>query len=303
MTNISVQADKKFTQGFILTESDIRRLIQLASEQVQKTGVGTPKHMYVIKFENGTIAETPDIEEIFVEDNLGSNKIIMVEIFIAGEINQENYLDYPHKNSSFIRIIFNDIEAANNNEQTPISYRINGNERDWVMVTSSLIEERILKTKRRRFSMGSRYLIMLSFLASMVIFMFILMSKTERNLPFRTKLSEIEKAVNSGSIKNSNELILQIEKARIEQNTISSITWYFFFPATLLLIYIVSEFKLFNRLKLYPLCNFRWGDYEKKFDAIERRRKFILGFILVTIIVGIAINLTSTMIWNRFGSK
>jgi hypothetical protein len=297
MNNISVEADKKINSGFKIFESDVRRLIQLALEQIQKSGSQNSFQQYILKFQNGTVAKTTNIEDIFIEDNLGSNKIIMLDILTLNENTPDDMGADSNVNNSLIRITLNDLNSDNNSESNAIRYKIRGFSRDWVMVTSSLIEERLIKFERKRYQILSKYVFtsIMLFMLIVLAFQFPSMNKDD---VINDKLNAIEAAYRAGKIASTNELILAIEKSKILKQSIVP-TKIMVFPIILLALVLLSDLKIFSTNKLYPLYNFCWGDYLEEYKKIEKRRKFIIGLVIVTIVLGIAINLLSNVIWKK----
>jgi hypothetical protein len=298
MNNVSVVADKKINTGFKLFESDVRRLVQLSLEQIQKTDTGTSHQQFFLKFENGTVAKSTLIEDIFIEDNLGSNKIIMLQVLTSNiEITDKDFENQNDKNS-IIRITFNNLNSENNSESYAIRYKIGGFSRDWVMVTSSLIEERLTKLQRKRLKLTTRSLIPIVMVMTLIMLLLMLPNNESVN-SFSNKLSTIESNYKAGKITNTNELIIAIEKAKdVKLNAYLS-TKFIFMPVLLLALLLVNDMKIFSFNRLYPLYNFCWGDYLDEYKKIEKRRRFLIWLILGIIILGVAINLLSNIIWKN----
>ena len=81
MKSIAVEAKKTFTHGFVLNEADLRRFLDLFDTQLQKLALDEPLTCtYSVKFKNGVLAETPDIDQVLEQENSGSGKIVRLGI-------------------------------------------------------------------------------------------------------------------------------------------------------------------------------------------------------------------------------
>ncbi len=174
MNFINVISTKTLEKGFVLIESEYRRIIQLIEEQMKKVeNTQEAKMKFVILFENGTIAESNDVDSIFNLENTGSQKIIM----LGAEIEMKE----DDKVTSGIKLIFTNPNSQNNKGAKPIKYSIKGLSRDWVMVSTSLIEERLQKVTKRNLMESSIKL--WGFATAIVAFMvaaFYALSRTDK---------------------------------------------------------------------------------------------------------------------------
>ncbi|MEM7737043.1 MAG: hypothetical protein AAF267_14775 [Deinococcota bacterium] len=130
---LKVKSSKGISKGFALYESQYRRLIDLSKEQVEKEIFeDSYVEKYKIAYENGVVAETSSIDEVLEQENFGQASIVSLQATIGNNIND----DQPPK-------ILLSFDSDNSKKGSPIFYSIDGSSRDWVFVTSSLIEERI----------------------------------------------------------------------------------------------------------------------------------------------------------------
>lgn len=141
---MDVESRKSFKHGFILKETDLRRLIDTAIQQLEKipgSKVGQPT--FKMKFKNGVLAETPSLDEVLAQENSGSGKIIRLSY-------GQEATDSPNPSHIFLEFI----NADEDDETGLVSLRFHvfGHSRDWVFVTSSLLEERFEKIKRFSFN-------------------------------------------------------------------------------------------------------------------------------------------------------
>jgi hypothetical protein len=140
MKSIAVEAKKTFTHGFVLTEADLRRFLDLFDTQFKKLSPDEPQSCgFTVKFKNGVIAETPDIDQVLQQENSGSGKIVRLGI------------KYGHSgNDSAVAANVDFVNSDEDDEPGAVSirYSLRADDRDWVFVTGSLLSERIERIKR-----------------------------------------------------------------------------------------------------------------------------------------------------------
>lgn len=283
MNQLYVQANKTYKIGFVIYESDLRRINDLIREQIKKINPDPEiSYKYLLKFQNGAVGETDKIDTVIEQENEGSKRINSIEILGVDQL----------KNS--ISIDFEDLGADNIDEDYSIKYNIKSTDRDWVFVTSSLIEERINKIKRNSFfskvSINTRYGSLIMMTIFMISTLFALVMGLEDNSKI---VKNIVSEYNNGQIGNTNELIIRFEEAR--SNTTKNPSLMFIIPGIVLIAYLFIAFGIhFYRIKFFPLYNFCWGDYLEVFNKKESSRKtfntVIIAGIIVSVIGGIIAN-------------
>lgn len=99
MKKVLVESVKKFPHGFLLTEQELRRIIESAVDQLDKISTLPNSANYTINYENGVIEETKDIEEVLSLENSGSTKINSLEIELSKTNAHEDKtrIKDPHK--------------------------------------------------------------------------------------------------------------------------------------------------------------------------------------------------------------
>lgn len=144
---MKAQSVKNFNFGFELNESELRKIINLCREQIDKIRTDSVTvENYNVAFQNGAIVEDLNLEEVLELDNHGSGKIVSLEIIF-----RKKPVDDNEKINSIIEITFNDKTFEAYKQNYPITTKLEGDSRDWVFVTSSLINERIEKIKRKTY--------------------------------------------------------------------------------------------------------------------------------------------------------
>jgi hypothetical protein len=288
METVGVELSKSYRCGYVLTESELRRLVAIAEEQLAKAhGDQKPVTTFTLGYHNGALAETSSIEEVLREENTGSARIVRLKM--KSEVG---------KGRGATRIIteFLDPQSGEEDETVSIRHRINGKTRDWVFVTSSLVEERITKVKRfavnQLFSRRSlRFFGSLSvpliFMLSVVIALPTIGSRRQATV------QNVKQLWTEGKLKDPIEALVMLQQGDPQYDVLGVFT-----PAiyifTGLLILLGCYYLI---LRYYPMFNMCWGDYLHEFNRKESRRKFVLGGILLALIISIV----GSLIANSLG--
>jgi hypothetical protein len=306
MEQIYVESNKGYKHGFILKEQDLRRFVDLMNEQFKKLSNENVEYRYTIKFKNGAVANTPDIESVLKLDNEGSASIVGLEI--GGKQTNNDKV-------SEIKLDFRDPDTSDDETINPVRHSIKGQSRDWVFVTSSLIEERVGKIKRKQLDPTSstgtgklffKLLTPILMLALMIGMISSTPSIVRESHDGQNKaLNEIEAKWKSHSITDPIDALIQIEKSKNTENdkiNLNTLMFSLFLAKPFIfiiigLILIVIFSYIF--MKFYPAYNFCWGNYIEIFNKKESNRKVIIGILLGTILLGVIVNLLSNLIWEK----
>ncbi|WFO15647.1 hypothetical protein M601_018140 [Cellulophaga baltica 4] len=285
MKKLNVEANKSFYHGFVLNEQELRRFNDLIQEQLKKESDKEIKNSFSVTFENGVVAESYDIEEIISLENSGSAKI--VELKVISEIQDVR------------KIVVEFTNADSNNVSTEISirYNISGLTRDWVFVTSSLLDERIKKIKRWNLNYNSknrksRLFISMSvpFTMAIALLFSIFIGGSQRD----NTLKQIRADYESGKLTEPIEAFLRIQESSRSLDTTTPLKYAFFALGGFFTIILIFYFYI---LRLYPIYNFCWGDYSESFKKKESFRKTIN----TVVIIGLIISIVGGLIANYIG--
>ena len=306
MEQIFVESSKTYNHGFILKEQDLRRLIDLMNEQFKKISNEPIEYSFQIKYKNGAVATTDEFETIIKQENEGSSSIVRLEI---------KGMSKGGSNESSIQLNFKNPDETNEESSFPVKHIVKGQSRDWVFVTSSLIEERISKIKRSQLDptatsgLGKLLFKLTTPLVMLVIMiaMFASVPQTsdELSVTKNKAIAQVEANWKSKKISDPIAIMFEIEKARnnVDKNLSTSfiLTKIFLSKPFLILIggLIVFFILCYLIIRLYPPYNFYWGNYIEVFDKIENTRKVIIGILLGTIVLGVIVNLLSNVIWEK----
>lgn len=333
------KADKNDTidTGFVLCEQDFRRLTDTAREQLSKKGDAKDIiSAFSVKFKNGTIYETDDIEDVLNLENGGGGLIKIVEVTIQ-------LVNKSHK----IRFKYSDPNYTDNDAK-PIVYSVYGEDRDWVFVSNSQIEERLKTTSRSKllhikvelntfltlFMIG---FIAASFYAISNIFNgregseyayywqydkawedfiesrvdpigelkeFATKNPDAKPIEVFIKYKELTNREREMENKAREARHVEAEKWAREKNQQNSASNKKFSLVEMLFVMFGSGFVLptvfliyITIIKnVYPLYVFAWGDEKTNFERKESTRKFILGTLLAGLAVSFIAGILANMI-------
>ncbi len=280
---MQVESKKSFNHGFTLTEAELRRTVEAVIEQFKKlVNTPVPEPSFKIKFRNGVIADTNSIDDVLNQENAGSSQIIRLKALFKNSSENED-----------ISVEFEFINADLDEETTYTSarYSILGNSRDWVFVTSTILDERFAKVKRfapnQLSGKGANKSVRQLLLPLLTVFIMIsvmipLILITENKKQTENPGLLLEQAFKKGEITDPIEALIFIEKGKPSGKTqLKELKPVFFILGGFASLIVLALFFL----KFYPIYNFCWGDYTELFNRKESVRKFILTVIIVGIVV------------------
>ncbi len=276
---------RSYNTGFVLTEPDLRRIHQLIIDQFERH-LGSTVNInisYEIRYRNGSISEPNSLDTIMAQENIGSSAITHLGIRFTDDNN-------PFLYDVTLRFINLDLEKYGS---ASISYTVIGNDRDWVLIVRSLLDERINRIKRFRIYTPDNIINLL--LAMMVsLFAWTVIALPNSKSSELNKLKLIEQNYKNGKLKNPIEALIEIEKYKIDANypsmPMNSMT-----GVGILLTLIIIVFATVHYC--FPSYNFCWGEYV----AYKKRRENIGKFILVTVIFSLVIAVLGNYISARLG--
>ncbi|VXB04062.1 hypothetical protein [Chryseobacterium sp. 8AT] len=302
MEQIIVNSNKTYNHGFLIKEQELRRIVDLMADQHKKTSDSPIKFLFNMKFSNGAVEITDNIDDVLNLDNEGSSGIKSLEIASTQKNNEAE---------NEIKVKLQALDNEHYYDEKPIKYIIRGQSRDWVFVTSSLIEERIAKIKKRNFLFDhdtKRVLRTFSIPIITVLFILgVLISMYSRSANLKEAqlktITKIEKQWYNKKLLDPVKVIIELEKSRAQNNeniitfndiflSKTFITIFFLFTLGYVSFYLYSKFN--------PIYNFYWGGYIEVYEKKESRRKLLVSVVIVTLILGIGVNLLSNYIWQLF---
>jgi len=279
------EANKSFTHGFVLSEQELRRIHDIMYQQM-KTAT-TPDDEIVssfeIKYQNGVISNPESLDEIVAQENFGSTairRLLMSTQAKAGE------------GRNTISVQFTNIDKADSDENDrPVKFKVIGNDRDWVFVTSSHLEERIGRAKTP--SLSSRFFRDISLAVMILLLLAFVFGFEISNKRALAALVMLEQEWKSGAISQIGDLILAVEKERILQQGYmnmfggSTMLWW---GVGMTFAFLLSLFGKPLLHYLFPPYHFLWGDYVKFYESRKGMRNLILVVIMLGIVVSVVAN-------------
>jgi len=280
---MQVESKKSFNHGFILTEADLRRTVEAVTEQFKKlANTPVPAPSFKMKFKNGVIAETNSIDDVLSQENIGSSQIIRLKALFKNNSDNDD-----------ISVEFEFINADLDEETTFTSarYSILGSSRDWVFVTSTILDERFAKVKRfapnqlsgKGANKSVRQLI-IPLVAVFIMFSVMLPAIliTENKKKTENPGILLEQAFKKGEITDTIEALIFIEKEKASKKVqFQELKSIFFILGGFGFLILLTLFFI----KYFPIYNFCWGDYIDLFNRKESVRKFVLTVVIVGIVV------------------
>ncbi|MGO9404889.1 MAG: hypothetical protein ACLPVW_15610 [Terriglobales bacterium] len=271
------ESRKTFTHGFVLTEPELRRIVDSISEQFGKlSSEHKPDISYRMTFKNGVIADTGSLDDVLSQENAGSGLILRLSIKAVLQ---------TKPTETVVTMEFLNADAEDEPGYTSVRALVRGLSRDWVFVTSTMLDERIAKVKRFAFNQlsgkgPSRTLFRLS--APVLALFGALLAAL---LPFRSPSPSLvlEQARKSGEIRDPIDAIIMAERLRYNAAQPASALGKAALAVggVLLLFLLVLGFIA----RYYPIYNFCWGDYLDVFQRKESRRKFILVVVVLGVLI------------------
>jgi hypothetical protein len=293
---MKAEVKKSYQTGFALTESELRRFHEVLVQQIKKTPIGDDFVMsYELKYRNGAVSYPTSIDDVLAQENFGSVGILRFRIEVA---------DKEEKPSNMIGVQFCNLDE-DDWYLYPISSVVLGEDRDWVFLTSSQLDERIGKTRLfslSRFISGNResmFRLILFTLFPLLLFGLVLMSLTfasnRQDHQAVVQLDALESRWKAGTLKDSAEVAIQTAQIIIRRGDASATEILWPIGIGILIIAVVVLFSLCYKY-FQPSYNFLWGDYVDDYEKRKSRGRLILVSVILATVVGIGVSFISKRI-------
>ena len=236
---------------------------------------------------------------IFLKLKAGSQQIISL-IINSSSITQ------PDDN---INITFSNKYSEKVDDQYSIKYKVRGGERDWVMISSSLIEDRLNKITNKDFGEYFSKSVFLSIIPVIILGVMALLFNSMDDMSQNNKTRKVISDVESHLLKKDSidliRTIIDIEKSKVigvqtllSRSLPTKLLLYILIPIMFLLS--ISDIIKKNYFRYFPTCVFYWSDFMDKYDKMKKNRNLVLGFIFITFFLSVFINLFSSYLWEKF---
>jgi len=284
-------ARKSFRHGFALTEQELRRLLDVLLQQMKRiAATRDPLVEFELDFRNGVTAQARSLDEVLSLENAGSGTVTCLKIMLRDKEDEEEA-------TNEIYIEFTDVKAEDFAfESRSVRYVVKGEDRSWVFVTSSELEERVNRIKV--FAPGRFLGAQIVFMAVSLIFVVSVFAATLRVATQKDQLKlaaieKVEEAYRRGVIKDPLEAVIMLEKESLKALPTINLIKRPILIAGGLFLFFVALWLFTNRL--FPACNFCWGDYLNLYE----RKLAIRRYILIAVITGIIVSVIGGFIVNR----
>jgi len=292
------EAKRSFKHGFVLTEQELRRTFDCLVEQMKRGTPGAePGCSYELKYRNGVIAEPVSLDEILAQENYGSAAIQRLRIEVEDKTSD----------AWSISVEFIDADCEDEPGDESVRYRVVGADRDWVFVTSSLVEERIAKVKRfapnqlagRRLRLIAPLIILM---VGMTAMLFGLLFPMPRPTLLADRIDAIEAGWQEGRLADAVDVMLALERAKIDVQPVE--TRQETLPMVKVLVAVLIGGGLFTGSLLawgyfFPIYNFLWGDYTRVFERRQSQGKFVIGSVVLVVVLTVVGNYISSKLGIR----
>jgi hypothetical protein len=275
VTRMRTEAKRFYNTGFVLTEAELRRLHDVMASQMRRSSAGENySARYEVKYRNGSIAEPNSLDDISSQENFGSGAITRLKLTLASLSESP-----PVKLSVEFSI------TEDEPDERPIHYTVLGDDRDWVFVTSSQIDERLGKVRRlnvnrlvqnRDFSRFSFAILMLFAMGG--IFFSLDRSSDESFKTHLSSLTSIENDWKDGTLKDPVAAFLRLERERLNFRVLTPKVFYV--PVIVAMITLLVMGLLATAKYFWPPWNFLWGDYVAVYEKRRAYGRWIFGTLL-----------------------
>ena len=263
---METETTKSFRSGFTLTEQELRRIVGMVTQQIKKVSGDREPHLeFTVKYQGGAITQAGSLDDILTQGNIGSTAVVRLTFKASDLI--ENPLHT-------VRVEFADPDR-NDSDWLSMHFAILGQDRDWVLVAGSELEERIRRVRNISWThvmksrTGSSVMMMA---ATIGVIVSMIVAASVFDFPSRNYITDVEQAWLSGELTDAIEAAIRLERGRTESSSPASGWWIFIAPLFLLLIVVVAQ-TLIPRLA--ASYHFVWGDYIASYN---RRKNLWIGF-------------------------
>ena len=291
---MKTEIKKSFQHGFVLNEQELTRIFDTICQQLKKIENLTDFITNIeVKFINGAIYETNSLKDVTDIENFGSKLVTRLTISISDKTDKPEY-------QIAIRFIN---PLYDNDTINSITYFVKGNDKDWVYITCSSIDERIMKIKI--FAPITLFNAKLLLPILFIIIMFIILTNISSLANYSSTLNHenidlLQKKWEAKEIVDPIEMILLMEKAKLaQQQNVPNIKMILIPMVLTTIIAFVSILptKITQSFALMlPIYNFCWGDY---IEAYKKKKSWFY-FIFIVIVLSLIISIVAGFIVNNW---
>ncbi|MGD0548084.1 MAG: hypothetical protein ABR991_09720 [Terracidiphilus sp.] len=289
---MKTEAKKVFECGFVLGESELRRIHDTLIQQIKRTSIGESfQTMYQLKYRNGSVGYLTNLDEVLEQENFGSTTILRLRMAV---------FDREEKPSNRISVEFSNTKEDKGYDSEPISYTVFGEDRDWVFVTGSQLDERIGKISKfsptQFFDRKGRSWIF-PILLMLLMFMGYYFSTRVHSAysDGLRKIDVVERNLKAGMIADRDQVTIDVARIILTSND-PSVAEYIWLPFAMMIPILIFPALSYLYSYFHPPFNFLWGDYVTLHNRRKGIWRFLIGGVLLAIVLGIVINYLSKKI-------
>jgi hypothetical protein len=286
---MKTEANKAYDSGFALTEGELRRIHDTLVQQITRTpAAGGFQTTFELKYRNGSIATPTTLDDVLSQENFGSTAILRLKMAVA---------DQQTKPANRIAIEFTNLDEDKGGKAEPIRFGVLGDDRDWVFVTGSQLEERVGKVRMfspAQFAKNRTWIFMVLVLLVLFGVLSLVQLRTRKHNAAKTsQLDALEHQREEGTLKDPIQAVIAVARISNAGDDGSDIM---FLP----LLIIIPTFGLPAFASIYsyfqPPFNFLWGDAVTSYNKRRNQGRFLLGGVLLVIVLGLIVNFISKKI-------
>ncbi len=276
---MKTEVPKAYKSGFTLSEVELRRIAQTCQEHMLK--LFAPQNIrttFTATLVDGSIIETSVIDDILALENSGSRQVKKITLEYTDEKEPAEYKIY---------LIFQNADKVSDSWDS-IKLNVTGQTRDWAFLAAADIDERLKKVKQvsSSFIVNNRNFLYVPMIISLVIMMLVI----PPNFDSSAAIDKLEKAYQSGIIKDPIEAMIFLERAKVEPSARLSLIFPMILTFSIPAILMLGLGKIFSVIA--PAYNFYWGDYVSYYD----KRRSAQNVFWTVIVLGIIVSIISAYI-------
>ncbi len=274
------EIDHQYKWGFVLSEQELRRIVQCAQEHAVKIGTRAANKI-TAKLEDGSLIETESIDDVLTLENGGQKAVTRLMLL---------WDDGQERPKSSINVQFED-GAANPKGWDSISISVIGESRADVFIAAAELEDRVKKTRTRAWAylFGRPWFFMVPF-----FFAIILISVTSNYFsPATFAVDRLEQEYTAGRVSDPIEALILLERLKASPTIgrrMATFAVPFFTP---FLVFLALAYLLPKIISSYV---FYWGDVMARYD----KRLNIIKVFWIIIVLGILASVIGGLILREF---
>jgi hypothetical protein len=274
------EIQKTFKWGFLLSEQELRRLLQTCHDHASKTQDDAVTKVSV-KLRDGAVIESPSIEDVLALENSGSRSVEKLSITVTENVTQPQWK---------LGVEFQD-GLRNRKNWDSVSINVLGSSRDWAFVAGADLEERVKKTRSVAWGyLFSSRLVLLGVAYLGMILSTVTLAKFDRSSAIA---DELERLYATKVVTDPIQALITIERLK------SAATFeHMFLPlfASVMAPLVVFGSLAFLLPRAFPSYNFYWGDYIAQLD----RRRNIVKVFWTVVVLGIIVSVVANLLTKLF---